>query len=78
MTSNLISKNIDNYFNDLINKPVIITSKKTTSFTIFYKDYIEHNLLLIFIIIFMGIFLLFKYSLWYLQGRINYDGNDSF
>ena len=61
MTSNLISKNIDNYFNDLINKPVIITSKKTTSFTIFYKDYIEHNLLLIFIIIFMGIFLLFKY-----------------
>ena len=61
MTSNLISKNIDNYFNELINKQVVITSKKTTSFTIFYKDYIEHNLLLIFIIILMGIFLLFKY-----------------
>ncbi len=61
MTSNLISKNIDNYFNNLINKPVVITSKKTTSFNIFYKDYIEHNLLLIFIIILMGVFLLVKY-----------------
>jgi hypothetical protein len=61
MTSNLISKNIDNYFNELIKKPITIIPKKPSSINIFYKNYIEHNLLLIFIIIFISIFLLFKY-----------------
>jgi hypothetical protein len=70
MTSNLISKNIDNYFNELINKQVVPIPKKSTSFNIFYKNYIEHNLLLIFIIILIGIFLLFKY---YLKENTNDD-----
>jgi hypothetical protein len=73
MTSNLISKKIDNYFNELINKQVAFIPKKPNSFNIFYKNYIEHNLLLIFIIILICIFLLFKY---YSKGNDNdiYNG----
>ncbi len=72
MTSNLISKNIDNYFNELIKKPITIIPKKESSLNIFYKNYIEHNLLLIFIIIFISIFLLFKY-----YSKENDDDNDN-
>jgi hypothetical protein len=61
MNSNLISKNISGYFDELINKPIITLPQKQSSMSIFYKNYVEHNLLLIFIIIFIIIFLLFKY-----------------
>ena len=61
MNSNLISKNISGYFDELINKPIITLPQKQSTMSIFYKNYVEHNLLLIFIIIFIIIFLLFKY-----------------
>jgi len=61
MNSNLISKNISGYFDELINKPILIIPQKESSIITFYKNYVEHNLLLIIIIIFIIIFLLFKY-----------------
>jgi hypothetical protein len=61
MNSNLISKNISVYFDDLINKPIITLAPKQSTMSSFYKNYVEHNLLLIFIIIFIILFLLFKY-----------------
>ena len=61
MNSNLISKNISGYFDDLINKPIIIQPQKQSTMSSFYKNYVEHNLLLIIIIIFIILFLLFKY-----------------
>ncbi len=61
MNSNLISKNISGYFDELINKPIITPPVKQSTMSSFYKNYVEHNLLLIFIIIFIIIFLLFKY-----------------
>jgi hypothetical protein len=61
MNSNLISKNISGYFDELINKPIITPPPKQSTMSTFYKNYVEHNLLLIFIIIFIIIFLLFKY-----------------
>lgn len=60
----LISKNIDDYFSNLILKPSTSISKITKSqytFEKFYTDYIEHNLLLIIILIGSIIFLIFKY-----------------
>ena len=61
MNSNLISKNISGYFDDLINKPIITLAPKQSNMSSFYKNYVEHNLLLIIIIIFIILFLLFKY-----------------
>ena len=61
MNSNLISKNISGYFDELINKQIITPPPKQSSMSTFYKNYVEHNLLLIFIIIFIIIFLIFKY-----------------
>jgi hypothetical protein len=61
MNSNLISKNISGYFDELINKPIINIQPKQSTFTSFYKNYVEHNLLLIIIIIFIILFLLLKY-----------------
>ena len=61
MNSNLISKNISGYFDDLINKPIISQPIKQSTMSSFYKNYIEHNLLLIIIIILICLFLLFKY-----------------
>jgi uncharacterized membrane protein len=61
MNSNLISKNISGYFDELINKPIITSPPKQSTMSTFYKNYVEHNLLLIIIIIFIIIFLLFKY-----------------
>lgn len=57
--SNLISKNIDEYFNKLlndINNDSIIVNKPT-----FYTTYIEHNILLIVILGCIAIFLFFRY-----------------
>jgi hypothetical protein len=57
----LISKKIDTYFNDLIKIPEPIQQTSGGSFSKFYDDYIEHNLLLLFIIFCLCIFLLIKY-----------------
>ncbi len=72
MNSNLISKNISGYFDDLINKPIIIQPAKQSTMSTFYKNYVEHNLLLIIIIIFIIIFLIFKYF----SKNTNNDKND--
>lgn len=56
---NLISKNIDDYFNKLlndINNESVINNKPT-----FYTTYIEHNILLIVILVCIAIFLFFRY-----------------
>ena len=51
LDNKLINKNIDNYFNDLINKPIEqtnkIINKSNFSFEKIYDEYIEHNLLFI-------------------------------
>jgi hypothetical protein len=73
MNSNLISKNISVYFNDLVNKPIISPTPKKSTIITFYKNYVEHNLLLIIIIIFIILFLLFKYF----TKNINDDENDN-
>jgi len=73
MNSNLISKNISVYFNDLVNKPIISPPPKKSTITLFYKNYIEHNLLLIIIIFFVILFLLFKYF----TKNINDDDDDN-
>lgn len=60
----LVSKNIDDYFSNLITKPVTNIQKNTKSqytFEKFYTDYIDQNLLLIIILIGSIIFLIFKY-----------------
>ena len=60
--TNIVSKNVDNYFNNLLNNinPYEIKKTKTSNF---YNDYIEHNILLIFIIAAVAIFLFFRYYL---------------
>ena len=61
----LISKKIENYFDDLIKVPDIPqnggVSSTSFSFSNFYKEYIEHNILLLFIIMCLVIFLIVKY-----------------
>lgn len=60
----LISKNVENYFNDLLKTPEnlqIGNGKENFTFSKFYNEYIEHNILLIFIIICLVIFLIVKY-----------------
>lgn len=62
--SMLISKKIDTYFNDLIKTPEPIQvsgGKSEFSFSKFYYEYVEHNLLLLFIILCLVIFLIIKY-----------------
>jgi hypothetical protein len=61
----LINKDIDNYFNELIAKPVLnkntFISKSNYNFEQFYLDYIEHNLLFIVLLIGIIIFLIIRY-----------------
>ena len=60
----LISKKIDTYFNDLIqipDPPTIKSNKTYYTFAKFYDEYIEHNILLLFIILGLVIFLVVKY-----------------
>jgi hypothetical protein len=62
----LINKNIDNYFNEIINitdppKTYKIANKNNSYFSTFYKDYLENNMLLIFIIFIIIIFLTIRY-----------------
>lgn len=61
----LINKDIDNYFNDLISKPVPtqtnLNVKSSYNFEKFYSDYIEHNLLFIVLLIGIIIFLIIRH-----------------
>lgn len=62
----LINKDIDNYFNDIINKPVRITNtttlpKSNYTFDRFYSDYVEHNLLFIVVLVGIVIFLVIRH-----------------
>lgn len=60
----LINKDIDNYFNDLVSKPIPTTQpilKQTYSFNKFYSDYIEHNLIFIVVLIGIVIFLFIRH-----------------
>lgn len=62
--SQLISKKIDTYFNDLVKipEPIQVSGGKSDfTFSKFYDEYIEHNLLLLFIILCLVIFLFIKY-----------------
>jgi len=70
----LISKKIDTYFNDLIRNPEPIQTagiKNDSTLYKFYNEYIEHNILLLFIILCLGIFLFIKYI------NKNYKDNDN-
>ena len=74
----LVSKNIDNYFSNLISKPEINIPKiikNQYTFGNFYTDYIEHNLLLIIILIGSILFLIFKY---YNKTYIEENSNENF
>ena len=62
----LINKDIDNYFNDIINKPIIPQSntnpiKSGGGISKFYTDYIEHNLIFIVVLVGIIIFLVIRY-----------------
>jgi membrane-associated HD superfamily phosphohydrolase len=61
----LVNKNIDDYFNEIINvsdKPKTYKIvNKTSFFSKFYKDYLENNMLLIFVIFIIIIFLTIRY-----------------
>jgi len=62
----LINKDIDNYFNDIINKPIIPQSninpiKSGGGLSKFYTDYIEHNLIFIVVLVGIIIFLVIRY-----------------
>lgn len=58
---NLVSKNIDSYFNNLLNQQYVIKNKNEFNFSKFYSEYIEHNILLIFIITIIIIIFIVKY-----------------
>jgi hypothetical protein len=65
----LINKDIDNYFNDLISKPISVQiqsqnaliTKSNYNFDKFYIDYIEHNLLFIVLLVGIIIFLIIRH-----------------
>lgn len=62
----LINNRINDYFNNILNQPepsktYSIVTKSDYSWSKFYKDYIEHNMLLIVILIGIVIFLVIRY-----------------
>jgi len=62
----LVNKNIENYFNKLINKPTSppqykIINKSNYTFEKFYYEYIEHNLLFIVLLVGIIIFIIIRY-----------------
>ena len=61
----LINKDIDNYFNELISKPIsnqnTLITKSNYNFDKFYSDYIEHNLLFIVLLVGIIIFLIIRH-----------------
>lgn len=78
----LVNKNIDNYFNEIINKPILsqqvkIIPKTNYNFDKFYYDYIEHNLLFIFLLVGIIIFLIIQYYCrdFYIESYSNENNN---
>ncbi len=63
--SGLINKNIDHYFNDILTQPEIkntsVIAKSDYTWSKFYSEYIEHNILFIIILIGVVIFLIIRY-----------------
>ena len=63
----LINKDIDNYFNDIISKPIHVPQynssiiKSNYNLNKFYLDYIEHNLLFIVVLVGIIIFLIIRH-----------------
>lgn len=61
----LINKDIDNYFNNIISKPVVQTNtsiiKSNYNLNKFYNDYIEHNLIFIVVLVGIIIFLVIRH-----------------
>jgi hypothetical protein len=74
----LINKDIDNYFNDIINKPIVRSDsnliKSNGNLHKFYNDYIEHNLIFIVVLIGIIIFLVIRY---YVKDFDTFDSDDS-
>lgn len=77
----LINKNIENYFNDIISKPIVTSSNISTisktgyNFHKFYDEYIEHNLLFIILIIGIIIFLIIRY---YSKDQDNFESEQQY
>ena len=57
MNNPFVSKKIQNYYNDLLLKDI----GKNQSNHSFYKDYVEHNILLLIIIVSIILFLIVRY-----------------
>lgn len=62
----LINTRVNDYFNDILNQPepprnYSIVTKSDYTWSKFYKDYIEHNMLFIVILIGIAIFLVIRY-----------------
>jgi hypothetical protein len=74
----LINKDIDNYFNDIINKPISNVQsnliKSNGGLNKFYSDYIEHNLIFIVVLIGIIIFLIIRH---YIKDFDTFDSNKS-
>jgi hypothetical protein len=74
----LINKDIDNYFNDIINKPTVQSNsnqiKSNGGLQKFYSDYVEHNLIFIVVLIGIIIFLIIRY---YAKDLDTFDTNSS-
>lgn len=74
----LINKDIDNYFNDIISKPVPQTNtsiiKTNYSLNKFYSDYIEHNLIFIVVLVGIIIFLVIRH---YVKDFDTFDSNEN-
>ena len=74
----LINKDIDNYFNNIINKPTVQYNsnpiKSNGGLQKFYSDYIEHNLIFIVVLIGIIIFLIIRY---YVKDLDTFDTNSS-
>ena len=57
----VIGDKFDNYFNNLIHAPPKTDYTVSTNISSFYKNYVEHNLIIIFILIGICIYLYFRY-----------------
>jgi hypothetical protein len=73
----LINKDIDNYFNDIINKPIVKTNsnigKLNGNFDKIYEDYIEPNFIFIVVLIGIIIFLTIRH---YIKDFDTFDSNN--
>ena len=66
MNNPFVSKKIQNYYNDLLLKDI----GKNQSNHSFYKDYVEHNILLLIIIISIVLFLAVRYYSKYVEDPV--------